>query len=92
MFSDSNESSCLLYTHLPYHFFLEHELALPGGYMFHDRHYISDDDRNVLILHSSGTTGLSKSISNSENKITINIVFNIIKRLYFFIYIKYLGT
>lgn len=28
----------------------------------HDSHYINDSDRNVLILHSSGTTGLPKPI------------------------------
>ena len=30
------------------------------------QHYVSDTDRNVLILHSSGTTGLPKPISQSH--------------------------
>jgi acyl-CoA synthetase (AMP-forming)/AMP-acid ligase II len=32
-----------------------------------DLHHVADDDRNVFILHSSGTTGLPKAIRQSHS-------------------------
>lgn len=40
--------------------------GLTGGCISYGRHYISDEDRNVLILHTSGSTGLPKAVPQSH--------------------------
>lgn len=57
-----------LYIQHPYETFLSSENS---GILLEDNicgpnHFISEDDRNVLILHSSGTTGLPKPIYTSH--------------------------
>lgn len=56
------------YTHLSYNYFLK---SLKGDTQAPSRiaqinHYVADGDRNVLILHSSGTTGLPKAVPQSH--------------------------
>ncbi|KAL4792591.1 putative NRPS-like enzyme [Aspergillus venezuelensis] len=50
------------------HFLAEDEplSTFPQSAVAHENHYISDSDCNVLILHSSGTTGLPKPIYTSH--------------------------
>jgi acyl-coenzyme A synthetase/AMP-(fatty) acid ligase len=55
-----------VYTQIPYQFFLQDQSSYTDRNVFVEQHYISDDDRNVFILHSSGTTGLPKSICCSH--------------------------
>lgn len=49
----------------PYESFLQ-DGVLSERTIFRPHHYINDVDRNVLILHSSGTTGLPKPIYSSH--------------------------
>ncbi|RAK98995.1 putative NRPS-like enzyme [Aspergillus ibericus CBS 121593] len=55
-----DERSISLYEPVPYTTFLEP--AAPVASICHPLHYFSEKDRDVLILHSSGTTGLPKPI------------------------------
>ncbi|KAL6231238.1 hypothetical protein BDW75DRAFT_244087 [Aspergillus navahoensis] len=49
-----------VYSPLPFESLLSNNE--PSGAISHPYHYIDESDRNVLILHSSGTTGLPKPI------------------------------
>ncbi|KAH7121149.1 hypothetical protein B0J11DRAFT_616525 [Dendryphion nanum] len=51
---------------LPYRRFTKSLFELPETKIASVNHYISESDRDVLILHSSGTTGLPKAISHSH--------------------------
>ena len=61
-------SAPTLYLQTPYESFLESETipSPPHERLFVPNHFISETDRNVLILHSSGTTGLPKPIYTSH--------------------------
>jgi len=60
------EASPVLYSQLAYTSFLEPTHTFPEDTICGQDHYIGEADRNVLILHSSGTTGLPKAIYNSH--------------------------
>lgn len=57
-----------LYTQVPYETFLHYGTnnQAPDVPVGGPDHYVSDTDRNVLILHSSGTTGLPKPLYSSH--------------------------
>ena len=50
----------------PFESFLNYDNAGPDRPMCLPHHYLTDSDRNVLILHSSGTTGMPKPIYSSH--------------------------
>ena len=60
----STDSSPSLYLQCPYETFLNTESIShrPKEKLPNPHHFVSESDRNVLILHSSGTTGLPKPI------------------------------
>ena len=64
----SAEEPCTLYLQSQYESFLQPGVVqnVPDKSLFVPHHYISETDRNVLILHSSGTTGLPKPIYTSH--------------------------
>lgn len=64
----SSNNALALYVQSPYGGFLSSEDIhyLPKERLYVPRHFISEEDRNVLILHSSGTTGLPKPIYTSH--------------------------
>lgn len=62
-----NEASMpVLYTTSPYDMFLMGTNINIDANVFEENHFITHNDRNVLILHSSGTTGLPKPIYNAH--------------------------
>lgn len=62
----SAEASPVLYSQIAYTSFLESLHTSAEDTICGQDHYIGEADRNVLILHSSGTTGLPKAIYNSH--------------------------
>lgn len=55
-----------LYPHLHYKEFLDGDSSIADESVFIPEHYVSETDRDVFILHSSGTTGLPKSLKNAH--------------------------
>lgn len=65
--ADSNVPSPTRYQPRPYDTFLNpSDMDIRGRDTRHLLHYVSEEDRDVLILHSSGTTGLPKPIYTSH--------------------------
>ncbi|KAL5361508.1 hypothetical protein BJX96DRAFT_185315 [Aspergillus floccosus] len=61
--NNSTEIEVRMYTQRPFEDDLENSQTLGvAATTDHESHFISENDRNVLILHSSGTTGLPKPI------------------------------
>jgi acyl-CoA synthetase (AMP-forming)/AMP-acid ligase II len=56
-----------LYSPNSYEFYLDNDLIQSNDNICDPSHYISKYDRNVLMLHSSGTTGLPKPIYISHD-------------------------
>ncbi|KAF2816412.1 uncharacterized protein BDZ99DRAFT_356747, partial [Mytilinidion resinicola] len=46
----------------PFQQFLDKPMPKSSSSICHEGHYVADTDRNVVILNSSGTTGLPKAI------------------------------
>jgi acyl-CoA synthetase (AMP-forming)/AMP-acid ligase II len=65
---ETDNSPSSRYSPVPYKAFWADEghLSFPKGDISHKNHYVSESDCNVLILHSSGTTGLPKPIYTSH--------------------------
>ena len=65
---ESTSSTPRLYLQCPYEIFLNTEdtKSQPKERLPDPKHFVSETDRNVLILHSSGTTGLPKPIYTSH--------------------------
>jgi acyl-coenzyme A synthetase/AMP-(fatty) acid ligase len=61
-----DETAATLYSPNPYDLYLENGLIAGDNKICDPNHYIDKNDRNVLILHSSGTTGLPKPIYTSH--------------------------
>jgi len=61
LFPDSGLRPALS-SQVPYENFLNLSEQTLGGNLGSPEHYVADTDRNVLILHSSGTTGLPKPL------------------------------
>ncbi|KAL6719407.1 hypothetical protein ACLMJK_003647 [Lecanora helva] len=55
-----------LYLSQAFEFFISDNRPDPNTSICHPNHYIADTDRRVLILHSSGSTGMPKPIYSSH--------------------------
>jgi UDP-glucose 4-epimerase len=64
--TEMDEQAVPLYDQVSLDMLLESSIEANGEKVYVPGYYIDDTDRNVLILHSSGTTGLPKAIRTSH--------------------------
>ena len=66
LLEENDELTARIYSPQHYTSYLSYSSTLQDFSICNPNHYVNDLDRDVLILHSSGTTGLPKPIYNSH--------------------------